>query len=115
MQNRTREINQVRSDVARVQRQIRSCDRTLEQLTTRLGELELYSSSNEEDIVQLQVGDRVVPTTEPHLGRYGTVETVGNYWVTVKADWAVIVKGKRQIRYKKARHNLRVYVANNDE
>ena len=115
MQRRTREINRVKKEVAKVQKDIRSCNRALEELNTRLSELELYSSSDEEDLVQLQVGDRVVPITEPHLGRYGTVEAVGNYWVTVRADWAVIVKGRRQTTYKKARHNLRPYVANNDE
>ena len=110
MQRRGREINQIRNNITRVQRQIRACDRTLEELTARLGELEVYSSSDEEDVVQLKVGDRVTPTTEPHLGRHGTVESVGKYWVTVKADWAVIVKGRSQARYKKAQHNLRLYV-----
>ena len=106
MPNRNRTVKRIKTDVKRAQKKIKEANETLIDLTRRLEELEVYSSSSDEDIEHLQISDKVIATSDPHQGRVGTVLTAGNYWVEVVADWTVIYKGKENKLFKKARKNL---------
>ena len=65
--------------------------------TLDIEELEEGSSSE----ARLEIGDHVIATTNPHLGRIGTVVYAGNYWTRVICD------ADKDI-FKKAKHNLRL-------
>ena len=73
----------------------------------RLLILKLQSRRNEHSneqlpqLPKLKLGDKVTPTTEPHLGRTGTVVAVNNYWIEVEADWVIVYKGKENRLFKK--------------
>ena len=69
----------------------------------------MYSSSSEEQILEIKGGDRVKATTNPNRNRTGTVTWVEKYWVTVKVDWEIVLKsGKVSSEFTKAKHNLEV-------
>ena len=106
MPNRSRTVNRIKTDVKRAQKKIKEANETLTDLTRRLEELEVYITSSNEDIEQLQIGDKVIATSDPHRGRVGIVLTTSNYWVEVVADWTLIYKGKESKLFKKARKNL---------
>ena len=106
MNRRSRTINQIKSEVSKAKKTVKECNQALKDLTARLAELEVYSSSSEEEHEELKVGDKVIPINEPHKGRVGTITSAGNYWITVEADWATIINGRENRHYRKARHNL---------
>ena len=67
----------------------------------------MYSSSSEELIQEIKVGDRVKVKTNPNKNRTGTVPWVEQYWVTVKTDWEIVLKnGKTSSEFTKAKHNM---------
>ena len=101
------QINNIKKDINKVKKNLRDQNKTLEALTTRLAELEVYSSSSEEHIPEIKVGDKVKAKTNPNKNRTGTVTWVEKYWVTVKADWEIVLKsGKISSEFTKAKHNL---------
>ena len=71
--------------------------------------MEVYSSSSDEEPPQVKIGDKVKATTNPNKDRTGTVTWVEPYWVTVKADWDIVLRnGKTSSEFTKARHNLEI-------
>ena len=109
MPRKSRAVNQIKEQVSTIKSSIKKAERNIEELTERLAELEVYSSSSEEDLPELRTGDKVIPICEPHKGRVGTVISAGDYWVWIKPDWRVVGRGGRAPRkFKKARHNLQL-------
>ena len=107
MPSKSTEVNKIKKEVTRIKQDLKKQNKTLEALTTRLAELEVYSSSSEEELPQLKEGDRVKAITNPNKNRTGVVTEVQDYWVTVKADWAVVQKsGRKSKHFTKAKHNL---------
>ena len=107
MPRRSERVKAIQEDLNKARKNIKKATKDIEELTDRLKELEVYSSSSEELQDLIKIGDQVEATTEPHKGRTGTVTSAGSYWVTVKADWIQIIKGKQVSTYRKARHNLK--------
>ena len=106
---RENKLKGIQKDIKRVRKDIKSSNKALEDLTTRLAELEVYTSGSDNEVPDILVGNRVTATTNPHKNRIGTVISSGKYWVHVKADWEIVLaNGKTSKNYKKAKHNLRV-------
>ena len=81
----------------------------MEVLTNRLAELKVYSSSSDEELQEIKVGDRVKVLTAPNKNRTCIVTWVEPYWITIKADWEIVLRsGKTSSEFTKARHNLQV-------
>ena len=107
MPSKNTEVTSIKKDIKKIKRDLKKQNKTLEELTTRLAELEVYSSSSEEELPQLKVGDRVKAITDPNKNRTGVVTEVQDYWIRVKADWAIVHKGgKTSSHFTKAKHNL---------
>ena len=105
------QINNIKKDINKVKKNLRDQNKTLEALTTRLAELEVYSSSSEEHIPEIKVGDKVKAKTKTktNKNRTGIVTWVEKYWVTVKADWEIVLEsGKVSSEFTKAKHNLEI-------
>ena len=101
-------IKGIQKEIKEVRGSLKASNKKLERLTERLQELEIYSSSSEEELPEIKVGDRVEATTKPNKGRTGTVTNAQPYWVTVKADWSIVLEnGKSSTEFTKARHNLK--------
>ena len=101
-------IKRIQKDIKEVRGSLKASNKKLEKLTERLQELEIYSSSSEEELPEISVGDRVESLTKPNKGRTGTVKEKKPYWITVKADWNVVSpNGKTSKEFTKARHNLK--------
>ena len=109
MPKKQQQIENIKSDIKRVKKDLRKQNQTLEALTERLAELEVYSSSSEEELPTIKIGTRVRSTTNPNKNRTGVVTWAEPYWITVKADWEIVLKsGKTSSEFTKARHNLEV-------
>ena len=107
MPKKTQEVKDIKKDTTKIKRDLKKQNKTLEALTSRLAELEVYSSSSEEELPTIKIGDRVKSITNPNKNRTGTVTWVENYWITVEADWSIVLKsGKTSTQFTKAKHNL---------
>ena len=107
MPKKNLEVNKIRKDITQIKRDLKQQNKTLEALTNRLAELEVYSSSSEEQLPVMKIGDRVKSITNPNKNRTDIVTWVADYWVTVQVDWSIILKsGKTSTQFTKAKHNL---------
>ena len=107
MPSKSTEVKSIKRDITKIKQDLKKQNKTLEALTTRLAELEVYSSSSEEELPQFKEGDRVRATTNPNRNRTGVITEVQDYWITIKADWAIVNKGGRKSKhFTKARHNI---------
>ena len=109
MPKKQQQVENIKKDMKTIKKDVRKQNKTLEALTERLTELEVYSSSSEEDLQEIKVGDRVKVLTNPNKNKTGIVTWVEPYWITVKADWEIVLRsGKTSPEFTKARHNLQV-------
>ena len=69
MPRRSREVDKIKEDIIKIQKDLKSCNETIKELTNILEELEIYSSSSENELPTIKAVNRVVPTTDPHQGR----------------------------------------------
>ena len=107
MPKNNQEVKEIKKDITKIKKDLKQQNKTLEALTNRLAELEVYSSSSEEQLPVIKIGDRVKSITNPNKNRTGTVTWVEDYWVMVQVDWSIILKsGKTSTQFTKAKHNL---------
>ena len=109
MPKKQQQVESIKKDIKSLKKDLKKKNKVLEELTERLVELEVYSSSSEEDLPLIKVGDRVKTLTNPNKNRTGIVTWEEPYWIIVKADWEIVLKsGKTSSEFTKARHNLQV-------
>ena len=59
MPTKADEVKKIEKEINQVRSELRSSNRKLDRLTTQLEELQIYSSSSEEELEEIKVGDRV--------------------------------------------------------
>ena len=99
MPKKQQQIENIKSDIKRVKKDLRKQNQTLEALTERLAELEVYSSSSEEELPKIKIGTRVKSTTNPNKNRTGVVTWAEPYLITVKADWEIVLKSGKSRKH----------------
>ena len=109
MPKNQQQVESIKKDIKSLKKDLKKKNKVLEELTERRVKLEVYSSSSEEDLPLIKVGDRVKTLTNPNKNRTRIVTWEEPYWITVKADWEIVLKsGKTSSEFTKARHNLQV-------
>ena len=98
----------MKEQLQRYQSRLERDESNLESLTRLLHTLDIEElEENSSSEARLDIGDHVIATTNPHLGRIETVVYVGNYWikVTCDADKKTVKKSKHNLRLTGRRHH----------
>ena len=105
-----KEMKETQVKLRQSEKNIKTCQAALNNLSQRLEDLVFEDSSSEisseDNNGDLGVGDHVISITNPHKGRTGELVYVGKYWARAKCD------RDKSATFKKAKTNFRVTIEN---
>ena len=76
MPKKSQEVKEIKKDITKIKKDLKQQNKTLEALTNRLAELEVYSSNSKEQLPEIKIGDKVKSITNPNKNRTSTVTWV---------------------------------------